>query len=175
MLDVTGPLYKPLATRARDDRETLTIHPVRNEGMNDATDAERLLAHVLVPVANEADARATAGALTPYDPQRITLLHVVEKGGGVPDKTPVEQSEDIAERSFEAFRETFPEAAGELRYDRDVVGAICAAADDVGASAIAFRPREGGRIERLLSGDLSQKLLDRADRPVVGLPTEEAG
>jgi nucleotide-binding universal stress UspA family protein len=173
MSEKRGPVYKRLATAEPESRETLTTHAARKVGMNDATDAERLLAHVLVPVANEDDARETATALAPYDPGRITVLHVVEKGGGVPDKTPVEQSEEIAELSFSAFRETFPEAASELRYDRDVVGAICAAAADVGASAIAFRPREGGRIERLLSGDLSQKLLDRADRPVVGLPTEE--
>jgi hypothetical protein len=60
--------------------------------MNDVSDdgGRDLLAHVLLPVANEEDALATATALEPYRPERVTALHVVEKGGGVPDKTPVE-------------------------------------------------------------------------------------
>jgi nucleotide-binding universal stress UspA family protein len=128
---------------------------------------------VLVPVANDEDAAATARALAPYDPARVTALHVVEKGEGVPDKTPVEQSETIAEESFAALRETFPEAAGEIAYNRDVVEAILDAAEELGASAIAFRPREGGRLVQLLSGDLSQRLVTDSELPVVALPVEE--
>jgi hypothetical protein len=127
-----------------------------------------LLEHVLVPVANDEDAAATARALAPYDPARVTALHVVEKGEGVPDKTPVEQSETIAEESFAALRETFPEAAGEIAYNRDVVEAILDAAEE-----IAFRPREGGRLVQLLSGDLSQRLVTDSELPVVALPVEE--
>jgi nucleotide-binding universal stress UspA family protein len=103
----------------------------------------------------------------------VTALHVVEKGEGVPDKTPVEQSETIAEESFAALRETFPEAAGEIAYNRDVVEAILDAAEELGASAIAFRPREGGRLVQLLSGDLSQRLVTDSELPVVALPVEE--
>jgi nucleotide-binding universal stress UspA family protein len=132
-----------------------------------------LLEHVLVPVANDEDAAATARALAPYSPSRVTALHVVEKGGGVPDKTPVEQSEAIAEEAFAALRETFPEAAGELAYGRDVVEAILDAAEELDASAIAFRPREGGRLVQLLSGDLSQRLVTDSELPVVALPVDE--
>lgn len=46
---------------------------------------------IVVPVANQEDTQATAVALEPYDIGDITVLHVVEKGEGVPDKTPVEQ------------------------------------------------------------------------------------
>ena len=136
-------------------------------------DASRLLAHVLVPVANEEDARTSARALEPYGPERVTTLHVVEKGKGVADKTPVEQSEAIAEDAFAALRETFPEAEDHTAYARDVVGAIFEAADEVGASAIAYRSRGGGRLMQFLSGDLSLRLVTEADRPVIALPRED--
>jgi len=132
-----------------------------------------LLGHVLVPVANEDDAAATARALAPYSPSRVTALHVVEKGGGVPDKTPVEQSEQIAEAAFEAIRETFPDAGGEKAYGRDVVASILDAATDLGATAVAFRPREGSRLTRFLSGDLSERLVTESELPVLALPREE--
>jgi nucleotide-binding universal stress UspA family protein len=126
--------------------------------------------HVLVPVASETDARTTAQALEPYAVDRLTVLHVVEKGEGVPDKTPVEQSEQIAEASFAAIRETFPDAETELAYGRDVAETISEVATELDASAIVFRPREGGRLRKWLSGDWSQQLLSEADRPVIALP-----
>ncbi|MFC6724999.1 universal stress protein, partial [Halobium palmae] len=73
------------------------------------------------------------------------------------------------------FREAFPDAEEHVEYRRDVVAGILDAAEEVGASAIVFRPREGGRIVQFLSGDLSEKLVDEADRPVVVLPREDSG
>ena len=136
-------------------------------------DAGRLLAHVLVPVANEADARETAPALEPYGPERVTTLHVVEKGEGVADKTPVEQSEALAADAFAAVRETFPDAGDHTAYARDVVAAIFYAAEEVDATAIAYRSRGGGRLMQFLSGDLSLRLVTEADRPVIALPRRE--
>jgi len=138
-------------------------------GSNEDVD-RKMLAHVLVPVAHEEDALATARALEPYQPERVTALHVVEKGGGVPDKTPVEQSEELAEESFAAVRTVFPDAGDHTAYGRDVAETIFDAADDVDPTAIAFRSRGGNRLMQFLSGDLSLKLVTNADRPVIALP-----
>lgn len=129
-----------------------------------------LLSHLLVPVATEQDARETARALAPFAPAAVTVVHIVEKGGGVPDKTPVEQSEDVAEAAFAAFREEFPDAETRTVYQRDVVEGVLAAAAEVGASAVAFQPREGSRLKKFLAGDRTLRLVTAADRPVITLP-----
>ncbi|WP_227133450.1 universal stress protein [Halorubellus salinus] len=132
-----------------------------------------LLARVLLPVANEADARATAIALEPYDPAHVTAVHVVEKGEGVPDKTPVEQSEAVAESAYAAVRTVFPDADDSTAYARDVVAAIIETAEATDATAIAVRPRGGGRLTQLLSGDLTRQLVTDAPLPVIVLPSTE--
>jgi nucleotide-binding universal stress UspA family protein len=129
-----------------------------------------LLEHALLPLAHREDAVRTASALEPYHPERVTALHVVEKGEGVPDKTPVGQSEELAEEVYEAVRTVFPDAASHTAYSRDVVDAIFEAAEEVDASAIAYQTRGGGRLARFLSGDPSLKLVTESDRPVVALP-----
>ncbi|WP_135363685.1 universal stress protein [Halosimplex halophilum] len=142
--------------------------------MSEPRDGERdVMTHALVPVADESDARATARALAPHDPDRVTVTYVVEKGGGVPDKTPVEQSEAVANEAFEAFREEFPSADDRMLYDSDVVDAIVRTADEVDASAIAFRPRGGNRLVQFLAGDKTLRLVTESDRPVVTLPDPE--
>lgn len=97
-----------------------------------------MLAHGLLPVAHEKDALATAEALEPYQSTHITALHAVEKGGGVPDKPPVAQSEQLAEKSYAVVRTVFPAADDHTAYARDIVDAIFEAADKLGASAITF-------------------------------------
>ena len=134
---------------------------------------EDILAHVLLPVAHEADAEATAKALEPYGPTHVTALHVVEKGEGVPDKTPVEQSEASAAESYAAVRSVFPDADEHVAYGRDVAAEIFDAAAEVGASAIAYRSRGGSRLMQFLAGDVSLRLVTEANRPVIALPRED--
>lgn len=129
--------------------------------------------HALVPVADQEDARTTAQLLDSYDFGRITVLHVVEKGEGVPDKTPVEQSEQIAADAFDAFQKTFPDADTEITYRRDVVEGIIEVAEAIDASAIVFRPRGGARILQWLAGDRSLRLITEADRPVISVPDRD--
>lgn len=141
---------------------------------DDPSPTDTILGHVLVPVANVADARRTGAALERYAPERVTVVHVVEKGDGVPDKTPVEQSESIATEAFDAFREFLPAAETELAYRRDVIAGILEVADAIDATAIAFRPRQDSRLKKLLAGDHSSKLVARSDRPVIALPREDS-
>lgn len=128
--------------------------------------------HVLVPVANVEDAQATADTLTAYQFEDITVLHVVEKGEGVPDKKPMEQSEEIAAEAFEKFKETFPDAKSEITYRRDVVDAIIEIAEELDVNAIVFLPRGGGRILQFLAGDRALRLITEAKQPVIALPSD---
>ncbi|MFW5921697.1 MAG: universal stress protein [Halodesulfurarchaeum sp.] len=126
--------------------------------------------HFLVPVANESDAEETARRLQELEFDHLTVCHVIEQTPGWPDPLSVEQANAEAEKSFGAFREFVPDIDTEIRHRSDVVGAIIETAETVGASAIAFRPRKGNRIIRLLSGDRSLSLVTSADRPVIALP-----
>lgn len=132
--------------------------------------SDDLLAHVLVPLASVEDARTTAIALDRFDPARVTVMHVVEKAGGAPDTAPMEEQETRARESFDAFRGVFPEAEDITVYRQSVVDGIFDVADEVEASAIAFRSRGGGRVLQLLTGDHTLKLVQDPDVPVISLP-----
>lgn len=134
--------------------------------------SEPITKHLVVPVANEEDARETAQVLDTYEYGQLTVVHVIEKGEGVPGKLPLEQAEQRASNTFGAFRGFIQEIDTEIAYSRNVVTAIIEVAADVDANAIVFRPRGGNRLVQFLSGDTALKLITDADRPVIALPEE---
>ena len=139
-----------------------------------------LLGTVVVPVASVEDAEATFDAALDRiaaSDGRVVAVHVVEKGGGVPDKASVEQREGVAEEIFDAVERACEDAGvaveTRLAYDTDVAEAIFDVAEDVDATAIAFTPRGGSRWVRLLTGDVTLSLVTETDRPVVVLPDRD--
>lgn len=137
----------------------------------------RLFEHVLLPVASEADAEATATAVRPYleDAGGTAIaVHVIEKAGGAPDKASVEQRERRAEEIFQAMRSAFGtgnvELQSEVTYGTDVVERVMDLAEERGVSAIVFVPREGSRWARLLTGDVAHRMITTTRIPVVVLP-----
>ena len=130
-----------------------------------------LLDHALVPIASKEDGRRTAEALRPRIPDRITLLFVVEKGGGAPDQLSVKQAELLADDSFEAFEDILPADEERIAYGEDVIETIFEVASDVDASSVAFHSRGGGRLLHLLTGDTTRKLVTQNEVPVIALPS----
>lgn len=143
--------------------------------------SNELFTRVVVPVANEEDAEATAGALLPYiesESGTIIVVHVIEKAGGAPDKASVEQRQQQAMEIFDIVALRLADSAinfqTELLYGTNVAETILEAAHDVDATAIVFTPRGGSRWVKLLSGDVMTGLLVESDLPVVALPKQTA-
>ncbi|MXR19211.1 universal stress protein [Halobacterium bonnevillei] len=135
---------------------------------------------VVVPVANHDDAATTADAVVPYvenSGATVIAVHVIEKAGGAPDKASVEQREQTAEEIFDTVADGFEGVAvtleTELRYGTDVAATIIDAAHEWTASTIVFTPRGGSRWRKLLSGDVTHKLVESSDVPVLVLPDRE--
>lgn len=136
-----------------------------------------LFDHVVIPVASEEDAVATSASLEPYldDIERVTAVHAIEKAGGAPDKAPLEKRrEDAAEFLAVVDTRIGQSVAVDTRtvYGTDIVERLFETADEVGASALAFRARGGSRIVRLLTGDTATRLITDPPIPVVSLPNE---
>ena len=132
---------------------------------------------VVVPLANEDDATDSLRAIEEwFNPAGTTLtfVHVIEKGGGAPDKAPLGAREEQAERIFEIVETHFDgtdfEVESTLRYGTSVTDEIVAAADAVDATVIAFAPRDHSLLSKLLSGNLTTSLVSNERFPVVVLP-----
>ncbi|GCF13162.1 hypothetical protein Harman_10970 [Haloarcula mannanilytica] len=129
-----------------------------------------LLDTVLLPVASEDDARSSARALAEQDYGTVTVVHIIEKADGAPDKASVEQREQAAEEMFEAARAELGDIETDVVYGADVAEAIFDAATDRDASAIVVTPRGGNRFIRLITGDVALRLVTETEHPVVVLP-----
>ncbi|MCU4743513.1 universal stress protein [Natronoglomus mannanivorans] len=142
---------------------------------------DSILKHVVVPIANEDDATVTCDALEAFlddELETITVVHVIEQTEGYPDKAPFEAREQQSDRIFSIVEDRFTDGLDirrELRYGPDVVDEILAAAEELGATAIGFNTESSGRLERLLSGDSSYRLITESEQPVVVFSRHDAG
>lgn len=139
-----------------------------------------LLDRIVVPVATIDDAEVTADAIRSKlagQIGRVLAIHVIEKGGGVPDKAPLEARETEAEEILSAFEDrmasTEVEVESRVLYGTDITETVVDAVEDEGATALVFCPRHAGLVTRLLTGDRARSLLEASPVPVVGLPSEE--
>lgn len=141
-----------------------------------------LLDRPIVPIANPDDAVTTYEQLRPYLLQTEcipTVVHVIEKAGGAPDKAGVEQRREHANKAFDVFRKR-AESDGidietKLLYGTDIAATIHEAATESNASAIVFTSRGGNRWVNLVSGNVRSKLISDHDLPVIVLPTDSDG
>lgn len=141
--------------------------------------ADSIFRRVLVPVANENDAESTARALLPHVESAVddvVVVNVIEKAGGAPDKASVEQLERRAEEMFETVAGVLGDSGASLEfevlYGTDVAETIVQAAHDLNATAIVFTPRGGSRWVKLLTGNVTDRLVEESDVPVVVLPDD---
>jgi nucleotide-binding universal stress UspA family protein len=137
-----------------------------------------LLSRPLVPIASVDDAELTLEVALDRIAAasgRMTVVHVVEKAGGAPDKASMEQREGIAEEAFDLVRERAADAGvaveTELLYGTDVAETLVRAAHDAGATAIVFTPRGHKWWWDLFSEDVADSLVHESDLPVVVLPS----
>lgn len=140
-----------------------------------------LLDRVVVPVATIDDAEITAEAIESNlaaQVGRILGIHVIEKGGGVPDKAPLEARESEADEILETFTDRLASADIDLDtavlYGTDLTETVVEAIEEEDATALVFCPRHAGFVTRLLTGDRARSLLEASPVPVVSLPSEGA-
>lgn len=133
--------------------------------------------HALVPVASPEDTEASMKAVRPYLESidgEVTVINVIEKAGGAPDKASVEQREEYAREMFAIARDEMANSdctlTTEIYYGTDVAETIIKAAHEIEASAIVFTPRDSSRWVRLLTGDIALSLVSDSDLPVITLP-----
>lgn len=167
-------------THAAD--ETFARHgPERAGRTGEAGTAPGLFDRLLLPIASEEDVDATCTAFHPYvdaNDTRLTVVHVIEKTPGYPDKAPLGARREQARRVFRLVHQRFADVARlpstDVRYGSNVVEEILVAADGVDATAIGFVPRARRRLTRMLAGDVAYRLVTTSRRPVVVLPRPDA-
>lgn len=95
----------------------------------------------------------------------LTVIHVVGKAGGAPDKVSVEQREDYATDCFDAFEAMVYDVDVErtVLYGTDVAETIERGAAEMDATVIIMTPREGTQWTCLLTGTVAETLRTIAD------------
>lgn len=136
-----------------------------------------LLETVLLPVASLTDAKRTCDAATPYlrdRDARVIALHVIDKRRYAPAPSPLSYRRAEAKRLLDhvtGHLDKYDIAATTcIRYGTNVADTILETADGLDVSAIAFTPRGSGRLMKLLTEDVSARLLARSSDPVIVLP-----
>ncbi|MDJ1430918.1 universal stress protein [Halostagnicola sp. A-GB9-2] len=142
--------------------------------------ADPLLAHVVVPIGTEDDATATCDALEPFIDEeitKITVVHVIERTEGYPDKAPFEARKNVAERIFRIVADRFQDRIdieSELRYGTDPVEEIFATAESVDATAIGFTHQPDSRLKRFLSRTDPYQFVTENEQPVIAFSRVES-
>ena len=139
--------------------------------------ADDILDRIIVPVSDEDDAVKTAKAVAPYfDGTELFVVYVVEKGGGAPDKAPMEAVEEHGRKALDAFEKEMSEQGVEVEKDvlfgEDVAETVLKEAEKRDATVV-FVARKGGRFIRLLTGDDALSFVTENRVPVVSLPRPE--
>ncbi|MFP8888794.1 universal stress protein [Natrialbaceae archaeon A-CW2] len=134
---------------------------------------------ILVPAADPDDGEATARALAPrLGPEsEILIVHVIEKGGGAPDKAPLESRKEYAQQVFGRTRAPLEDTGAtietEILYGTDVVETIYESGAERKAEAVAFVPRKANRLMEMLSGNTTRRMIREATLPVIVLPVND--
>lgn len=127
---------------------------------------------VIVPVADPEDAERTTTALAPRLDRTSTVIivHVIENDDGQATTPREEYANEILDRACAPLEGSDATVETETLYGDDVVATIFDAAETRDASAIAFTPREGGRITEWLTGNMARRLIREGSVPVIALP-----
>jgi nucleotide-binding universal stress UspA family protein len=133
-----------------------------------------VLQHVVVPIATDEDVAETAAALRPYldEIHRVTLIHVIETRTGAVNKAPTAKRRADARGFLSAFESRLDGRVvvdTRISFGASVAETIVETAQEVGATAIAFRSRGSSRLARLLSGNTTARLVTDPDVPVLSL------
>lgn len=131
---------------------------------------------VLLPVANEDDAKRTCTAVRPHlaDNAEIIGLYVVERREGGPAAASIEQLEEHGRNTLATVKEAFAGSTvsveTKLQEGVDLIATIFEAAKESDVNCIVFVPRPKGRLVALLSGDPGWKLINQTQYPILVLP-----
>ena len=131
-----------------------------------------LFDRTVVPLASESDALATVRALRPHrqaSESVVTLVHVVEKVGGAPDKASVEQREEHAEEVLDVALDALVgddvSVESQIRYHTDVATAILDAVADY--DTVSVGATRTGAVSQALFGSIPRAIGERSDGTVV--------